>query len=462
MHHRRGRVLSAVVIVLALALAAGAIWLLVSALPQKRPQSVDTLDTNSVFTPEPDTAQPEREDPYDGELPSAQPQEPSDSPDTPAEDAPAEDPASAAQGNGGISEQSVSLAAQALETMSLEEKVWQLFFVTPEGLTGVETATRAGETTKQALEEMPVGGLVYFAANLEAREQVVDMLGSTASYSRLGVFLAIDEEGGTVSRLAGNPNLQADTVGAMRDYGDAADPAAVYDAGQVIAGSLTGLGFNMNFAPVADVASSGSAVIGSRSFGTDAQLCASLVRVMAGSLRDGGVVPCVKHFPGYGSATADDHLGAASITKTLDALEQCDFLPFDAAIEDGVPFVMVSHLCAPEVTGDETPSDLSSMIVTDLLRNKLGFQNVIITDSQQMASITDNYTSADAAVKALQAGVDMILMPADLKAAYDAVLSAVQVGTLTEQRIDESVIRILQVKAEYGILTADALRETEE
>lgn len=461
MQHRRGHVLSAVVIVLALALAAGAIWLLISALPQKRPQSVDSLDTNSVFTPEPDTAQPEREDPYQGERPSASAQEP-DAPEEAIEEAPAEDPEDPETRNSGISEASAALAAQALANMTLEEKVWQLFFTTPEGLTGVETATRAGETTKEALEQMPVGGLVYFAANLEEREQVIEMLQNTASYSRLGVFLATDEEGGTVSRLGSNPALQADTVGAMRDYGDAADPAAVYDAGQTIAGSLTALGFNMDFAPVADVASSGSAVIGSRSFGTDAQLCASLVRVMASSLRDGGVIPCVKHFPGYGSATADDHNGSAAIPKTLDALQACDFLPFKAAIEDGVPFVMVSHLSAPEVTGDETPSDLSSEIVTEILRNKLGFANVIITDSQQMASITDHYTPGEAAVKALEAGVDMILMPADLKGAYDAVLAAVQAGTLPEQRIDESVMRILKVKAQYGILTAGALQKTEE
>lgn len=231
----------------------------------------------------------------------------------------------------------------------------------------------------------------------------------------------------------------------------------MYDAGQVIAGSLRGLGFNFDFAPVADVAEGSNAVIGSRSFGSDAQLCASLVRVMTGSLMSGGVVPCVKHFPGYGSASGDDHNGPASVSRTLDELEACDFVPFRAAIEAGTPFVMVSHLAAPNVTGDDTPSDLSSVIVTDILRNKLGFSNVIITDSQQMASITGSCTAAEAAVQALSAGVDMILMPDDLQQAYDGVLAAVQNGTLTEQRIDESVLRILQVKAQYGILTAEAL-----
>ena len=208
----------------------------------------------------------------------------------------------------------------------------------------------------------------------------------------------------------------------------------------------------MDFAPVADVSSGSSSVIGSRSFGTDPQLCASLVSVMTGSLRAEEVIPCLKHFPGYGSAVTDDHYGTSVLSKTEAELESCDFLPFASGIEAGAPFVMVSHLSVPEVTGDETPSDLSSEIVSDLLRNKLGFTGVIITDSHQMASITDHYTPGDAAVKALQAGVDMILMPQDLQSAFDGVKAALSSGTLNQARIDESVLRILQVKAEYNLL----------
>lgn len=452
MKQRRSHILSVILVILALALVGGAVWLLCRSLPPKRqPDTVETLQTNSVFEEAPNTAEPEREDPYEGELPAAEPS--ADTPDAPVSDT----PAGSSAPDGAIDEESRALASQVLSGMTLEEKLWQLFFVTPEALTDYDTVTRAGEATKEALEQRPVGGLIYFSQNLEDRAQTVEMLENTASYSRIGLFLGIDEEGGTVSRLGQNTALQADSVGAMRDYGDAADPAAVYDAGQVIAGSLRGLGFNFDFAPVADVAEGSNAVIGSRSFGSDAQLCASLVRVMTGSLMSGGVVPCVKHFPGYGSASGDDHNGPASVSRTLDELEACDFVPFRAAIEVGAPFVMVSHLAAPNVTGDDTPSDLSSVIVTDILRNKLGFSNVIITDSQQMASITGNCTAAEAAVQALSAGVDMILMPDDLQQAYDGVLAAVQNGTLTEQRIDESVLRILQVKAQYGILTAEAL-----
>ena len=163
----------------------------------------------------------------------------------------------------------------------------------------------------------------------------------------------------------------------------------------------------------------------------------------------------LKHFPGYGSATVDDHNGTSIVEKTLSELEGCDLVPFQSIIasEGSVPFVMVSHLSYPNVTGSDTPADLSASIVTDILRDKLDYQNVIITDSHSMASITDHYSAGDAAVKALAAGCDMILMPSDLQAAFYAVKAAVADGTLSQARIDESVLRILTVKAEYGIIS---------
>ena len=336
--------------------------------------------------------------------------------------------------------------------MTADEKIWQLFYATPELLTGVETATRAGDSTKQALEEKPVGGIIYFAKNLENREQTVEMLQNSQSYSKIPLFLGTDEEGGTVSRVGSNPAMGVKEFPSAQSLGEQADPAAVYQAGQDIGGTLHAIGFNMDFAPVADVSSGSSAVIGLRSFGTDPQLCASLVSIMMQSLSAEEIVPCLKHFPGYGSAITDDHYGTSILTKTQEELEACDFLPFSSGIASGAPFVMVSHLSVPEIVGDETPSDLSSKIVSDLLRNKLGFTGVIITDSHQMASITDHYAPGEAAVKALQAGVDMILMPQDLQAAFDGVKQALSDGTLTQARIDESVLRILQVKAEYNIL----------
>ena len=453
MNRKLSRILTVLIVLFCVALLAGAGILLVQVLPKKAPGEVTSLETSSVFESETAAVAPDREEVYEGSLPPAAEVQPApeQTPDEPS-GPDAQDPSEQAPSDALISDASDKLARQTLASMTEDEKLWQLFYVTPELLTGVETATRAGDSTKEALEAMPVGGIVYFAKNFEDRAQTQDMLHNTKSYTKIPLFLGTDEEGGTVSRVGSNPAMGGIEIPSMQSLGEQADPAAVYQAGQNIAENLRAVGLNMDFAPVADVASSSSAVIGSRSFGSDAQLCASMVSVLTGSLQTKGVVPCLKHFPGYGSAITDDHYGTSILTKTLDDLEACDFLPFVSGIEAGAPFVMVSHLSVPEVVGDETPSDLSFKIVSEILRNKLGFTGVIITDSHQMASITDHYTSGEAAVKALQAGVDMILMPQDLQAAFDGVKAALNDGTLTQERIDESVLRILQVKAEYNIL----------
>ena len=446
MDHPRSKLPAILAVLFCIVLLCGVGFLLWKTLPEKQPKQVESLETDRVFASDQPAVEPDREDPYEGELPEGaqaaeQPDETSsDTPQTPAPEEPSSDAAKKAQ--------------TVLASMTQDEKLWQLFFVTPEALTNVNTATVAGETTKNALQTYPVGGIIYFAKNLETREQAAAMLANTQSYSRIPLFLGTDEEGGTVSRIGANEALGGTKVADMRSYGQSADPAQVYNAGQTLAANLTGLGFNLDFAPDCDVVSGADSVIGSRSFSSDPELCASLAGVIVKSLRAGGVVSCLKHFPGYGSATVDDHNGTSLIEKSLEELQATDLVPFQSIIssEDSAPFVMVTHLSYPNVVGDDTPADLSSTIVTDLLRETLGFRNVIITDSHAMASITDRYSAGEAAVKALGAGCDMILMPADLQAAFDAVKAAVADGTLTQTRIDESVLRILTVKAEFGIL----------
>lgn len=438
MKNRGSTIVSILLIVFSIAFLCTAALLLIKTLPEKKPESVTKLETENVFAPGVSAVEPIREDPYEGELPVTQ-----DEPEQPEQPEPAET---------AVDEESLAKARALLETMTAEEKIWQMFFVTPESMTGVEAATIAGPATESAIKKYPVGGIIYFSKNLETRQQVIDMLSGTQNYSKIPLFLGTDEEGGTVSRVGSAKNLGGTPVTDMAMLGKAGDPAAVYSAGTTIAGNLTGLGFNLDFAPDADVLGSKDAVIGTRSFGEDPQLCATMVGIMTGSLRDNGVIPCLKHFPGYGSAIVDDHYGTSVLKKTQEELEAVDFLPFTAGIAAGAPFVMVSHLSVPEVTGDDTPADLSEKIVSELLRNKLGFSGVIITDSHEMASITDHYSSAGAAVAAVQAGCDMILMPADLQGAYNALHAAVQNGTITQERIDESVLRILTVKAAFGLL----------
>lgn len=343
-----------------------------------------------------------------------------------------------------------SEADRILAGMTLEQKVAQLFVVRPEAVTGVGVQTAAGEATRAALEAMPVGGICYFAANLVDADQTREMLANTARYSEevcgLPIFLCVDEEGGTVSRVGGNPGFGVDNVGDMRDVGATGDVGYAREVAQHIGTYLSYLGFNVDFAPDADIASNPSGTMGLRSFGATADAVAPMVAAQVEGFTEAGVLCAAKHFPGIGGATGDSHDARIYSQRTLDEIRAEELRPFEAAIEADVPFVMVGHLSMPAVTGDDDPATLSSEIVSDLLRGKLGYQGIIITDSMAMGAATDSVPAERLGVEPLLAGVDMVLMPADLGAAYQGVLDAVASGELTEERIDESVRRVVQTK----------------
>lgn len=332
-----------------------------------------------------------------------------------------------------------------ISEMPLEDKVAGLFIVTPEALTGVRTVTQAGEGTQKALNEYAVGGLIYFRHNIVDKEQLTEMLFNTVSMSRYPIFLAVDEEGGSVSRVAAS-GIDVIQVGDMASIGGSGDTTQAYEAGVNIGAYLKELGFNLDFAPVADVADSANSVMGNRVFGSDSNLVGDMVANVVEGMQGTGVSSCLKHFPGIGDTDGDTHEGRVETTKSLDEMRASDFIPFQAGIEAGADFVMVSHVTVSAVDGEAVPSSLSRTMMTDVLRNELGFQGVIITDALDMGAITEYYTTEEAVVKAIAAGADMLLMPDDFYAAYEAVLAAVQDGTISEERIDESLERIYRVK----------------
>ena len=334
----------------------------------------------------------------------------------------------------------------AIDVMSLEDKVAGLFIVTPEALTGVDTAVQAGEGTKDALTQYAVGGFVYFSKNIQSEEQVTEMIKNTASYAKYPMFFAVDEEGGTVARVADAG------IGPAVDGAQAIGQTGVADnahtAGVTIGSSLSGLGFNLDFAPVADIASVEDSVMLERSYGADAATAAPFVVAMVQGLQEQNVSACLKHFPGNGATTADAHTGRAVSDRTAEEFRAQEFTVFKAGIDAGADMVMVSHMIAPGLTGegDYTPCSLSETVVTDILRKELGFDGVIITDAMNMGAVTEYYTSADAAIYALKAGCDMVLMPEDFEEAYNGVLQAVQDGTISEERINDSLRRIYRIK----------------
>jgi len=340
------------------------------------------------------------------------------------------------------------LVDKTMAEMSLHDKVCQMMFVTPEGLTGTDDVMVAGDATKQALQAYPVGGIIYFANNFDNVDQTRDMISNTQSYSKIGLFIATDEEGGRVNRIM--DTLGTTYIGPMYDYKDDG-PDAAFENAKTIASDMSALGFNLDFAPVADVWSNpDNTVIGDRAYSDDYAQAAELVGSAVKGFQDGGVICTLKHFPGHGDTAEDSHYSSAYVNRTKAQIMADEMQPFRTGIDAGAELVMVGHLIVPDI--DELPSTLSYKIATEMLRGDLEFDGVAITDSMEMESIADNYGVADSAVMAVQAGMDMLLQPADLAAAVNAIVTAVQNGDITEPRIDESVRRILTLKAERGLL----------
>lgn len=345
-------------------------------------------------------------------------------------------------------EEKPSLVDDTLAGMTLHEKVCQMMFVTPEELTGEDGVTVAGDATRQALENYPVGGIVYFAKNLESQDQVKEMIDNSQKYSSIGLFVATDEEGGVVNRLM--DTVGTTYIGSMYYYKDDGDETA-YENAYTIANDMSALGFNLDFAPVADVWSNpDNTVIGERAYSDDYAQAAELVGNAVKGFNDGGVMCTLKHFPGHGDTAEDSHYSSAYVHRTKEEIMADEMQPFRSGIEAGAEFVMVGHLIVPDI--DEVPATLSYKIATGILRDELKFEGVAITDSFEMESIADNYSVDDAVVMSVKAGMDMILQPKNMASAVNSIEQAVADGELSEDRIDESVRRILTLKESRGLL----------
>lgn len=345
---------------------------------------------------------------------------------------------------------------EVVSKLTLEQRVAQLFVIKPEDIVDVGIVVAAGDATKEAIHEYPVGGICYFGQNLEDPDQTRTMLANVEQYSEdevgLPMLLCVDEEGGTVARIAGNSAFGVSNVGNMSDIGATGDTDQARDAAQTMASYLLDLGFNVDFAPVADIVNGTSTTMAYRSFGSTADVVAPMVEAQVEGFLDEGIGCCAKHFPGIGAAEGDSETEPINTDKTLDEMRSEELVPFQRAIEAGVPMVMVGHLSCPNVTNSDEPASLSATLVSDVLREELGFGGVSITDSLSMGAITSKYGAAEAAVAALEAGEDMILLPDDFQTAYQGVLDAVASGRLDEDRIDESVRRVVELKQKLADL----------
>ena len=362
-------------------------------------------------------------------------------------------------------EDALGLAADYLKNMTLEEKVGQIFVVNLEQLDRRKgdyyEFRKFTKAMEESIEKYHVGGVILFSRYISKRKQTKALTSALASAGRTPLFISVDEEGGRVSRIAANKKMKTTLFPSAEEIGKTKDGEYAYEMGRTIGAEIKELGFNVDYAPVADVKTSElNEEIGDRSFGSDPDKVSEYVSAFIQGLHRENIGAALKHFPGQGASDGDTHKESVDIDSSIARLRKTDFVPFKAGIAADADFVMVSHISISKVTESSAPASMSDLIMQTILRDELGFQKIIITDAFDMASIIDFYTPGEAAYNAFKAGVDIILMPEDLGAAYQEILSKVQDGTLGQERLDDAVLRILAVKIQRRIISAEQLKST--
>ena len=347
--------------------------------------------------------------------------------------------------------------AEAVAAMSTEQKVSQLLVAGIEG-------TQLGQDAVQAVQDYQVGGVILFGRNVESAWQLAELTNGlkdlNGDYTPL--FLCVDQEGGRVDRMP----PEVERTPSAWSVGQTLDTEGVGAAyGALLAEECAAFGFNMDFAPSLDIWSNpDNTVIGDRAFGNDWEWTAFFGMSAVESMEEqGGVIPVVKHFPGHGDTSVDSHVALPVVDKSLEELWQSELVPFNMTLnqEDyfgaqagpSAPAVMVAHILLSQVDPDY-PASLSHRVVTGLLREEMGFDGVVCTDDLTMGAVSNTYGMGEAAVLAVEAGCDLLLVchgADNLTAARDALLEAVDSGRLSPERLDESVKRILSLKVEYGL-----------
>lgn len=341
-----------------------------------------------------------------------------------------------------------------VNNMTLEEKVGQIFMVAPEavdkdgGITTVFT-----ENIEKEIEKYNLGGYILFASNIENPTQTQELINGLKKSSKIQPFVGVDEEGGRVARIGKNSAMGVEKIEPMAQVGKSQNYERANEIGTTIGKYIKNLGFNLDFAPDTDVLTdSNNTEIGDRSFGNDPEVVGKMATEVVKGLQSENISTVLKHFPGHGGSIGNSHQGFSLSNRTEEELKKCEIVPFKTAIENGADCVMVAHMSLPNVTGDNIPATLSKKVVTDMLKTELNFKGVVFSDSMSMGTITENYGTGDACVKAVEVGIDMVLMPENLDEAYNAVLEAVKNGKISQERLDDAVSRIIKAKIQRGII----------
>ena len=331
-----------------------------------------------------------------------------------------------------------SQVEEAIDGMSLDAKIAQMLIVQPLG-------QQLTDDMRTQLASAPYGGYILLADNMSDLASTRSYIQSLQQASKTPLIISTDQEGGLVQRLRAVTGKRSTYIPAMYDLGLTGNTELAKEVGRVMAEEMRVLGINVDFAPDADVFSNpNNTVIGRRSFSADPAVVSNMSYSLARGLEENGVTACYKHFPGHGNTSTDSHYSLPVIDLTREQLDQSDLIPFKNAITNKARMIMAGHIAMPKITGDNTPATLSKSLLTDLLRNELGFDGLIVTDSLNMGALMRNYSEADIYYRAIEAGADILLMPINPALAIQSIKDHI-----SEERINESVQRIMQFKANY-------------
>jgi len=355
-------------------------------------------------------------------------------------------------------EEKLDLEAEALiNKMSIDEKIGQMFILSVRNSFNGTRMLYADDYMKHIIETYKPGGIIFFTINFANPTQTRNLLRDTQKLSGIPLFMAIDEEGGKVARLGNTDRMSVTKLPPAAVIGNTGNTEYARMASHVISKELKAYGFNMNMAPVADVNTNlQNPVIGNRTYSSDPYEAGMMVAAVTEAMAEDNMISVLKHFPGHGDSSADSHKGDVIVGHDKDRLENIEFVPFSMGIEVGADAVMTAHIKVPNVTENDMPATMSSVLLQDILRKELGFNGLIITDAMDMGAVKQNWPADEAAVNAILAGVDIILIPASVKDAIKGIKNALDEGILTMDRIDESVHRIIKVKVKRRLFSNES------
>ncbi len=357
-------------------------------------------------------------------------------------------------GDDALDAQLEALVDEKIASLTLEDKIAGLFFVTPAQLMGVESDVKTvGSDFGEKMSAYPVGGIVLDASNMESEEGFMGLVVNMKGYIPSDLFVGMEHEGGENSPLV-QGGVTETVISPLSEIGESLGASGAYSAGISLGGELRQYAINVDFAPNVDVSLKEGSVAEAEGFGVDMEETAQLGKNMVKGLSDQGIFTAVKHFPSYGDVTQDGDSGQVISQRTKEDL-QGEYAPYIEAIDAGADFVMVSHVSLPQVRGDNRPASLSKEVITDIIRTEWEYDGIVMTDFMNKSCMYQKYTYAEAAVGAIEAGADMILCPKNFLKSYNGILDAVNAGTITEERIDESLRRIYRVKLSGSLETTE-------